>query len=296
MAYTGFTDFSPAFVDTFNQGWFILSKEKSKLWNVVTDKVVQNSATDYYKRMGHGDLGAIGAKGSETSFSSVDIDQRAVTLAHYGRADLLSYEEIIKMGGENPAGQLVQRHAEAVARKRDEIVIGAFLNDASVKGSTAVALPSGQTVAADYGSAGTNTGLTLGKIRRAKVILDTNGVDENNRVAIVSSEDMDALLANAEVTSQEYNAVRALIDGTIEGYKYMGFTWIVSNRLPVASGVRSTIFAHAGAVKIGYNDMPSTTIDRLPTHNNNFAIQTQTFLGGVRMEEESVVKVLTKDL
>jgi hypothetical protein len=290
---TGFSDFSPAFKDTFNQGWYLKSQEQSQLWNLISNKVVQNADTFYYKRLGTATLNSIGAKGTETQFSALSIDQRGIHLAQYGRADLLSYDEIIKMGGEDPTGQLVQRHAEAVGIKRDEVIINAFLGSATVKGGAAVALPAGQTVAANYDNSGVDTGLTLSKVRRAKVLLDKKGVSTKNRIAIVNSEALDQLLAIAQVGSADYNAVKPLVEGTIA--RWYGFTWVVSNLCPVdGSNIADFIFADADAVKIGYNDMPSTTIDRLPTHNNNFAIQTATFIGAVRMEEEAVVKVKAK--
>lgn len=298
MAYTGFTDFTPAFKDNFENGWFIQSKEQSKLWNLFADKTVQNSDTSYYKRMGHDDLNDLSAvaKGAETTFSSLAVDQRGLTLSRAGRADLLSFEEIMKMGGDDPTGQIVQRHAEAVGRERDRVIINALLGSAVVKGAASVALPAGQKVGIQYGeSPAADAGLTLAKIRKAKVLLDMAGVSERNRIAIVSSEDMDNLLGVTQVTSGDYAAVKALVEGTIEGYRFMGFTWVVSNLLPSATSVRKNIFTHTNALKIGYNDTPSTTIDRLPTHNNNIAVITETWVGAVRMEEESVVEVSNVD-
>lgn len=297
-AITGFSVFDPAFKDNFQNGWFIQSINQSKLWNLFGNKVVQNSATDYYKSMGHDDLNDMSAvaKGAETVFSSLAVEQRGVTLGRAGRADLLSFDEIMKMGGDDPTGQLVQRHAEAVGRYRDQVIINALIGSATVKGASAVALPAGSKVGIQYGeSPAADIGLTFNKIRKAKVKLDMAGIPEQGRIAIVSSEDMDSLLAYAQVTSADYASVKAIIEGTIEGYRWMGFNWVVSNLLPSAASVRKNIFTHTNALKIGYNDTPSTTIDRLPTHNNNVAVITETYIGAVRMEEAAVIEVSNVD-
>ncbi|MBW4710733.1 hypothetical protein KX928_23330 [Roseobacter sp. YSTF-M11] len=107
---------------------------------------------------------------------------------------------------------------------------------------TKSSLPAGQYVAANYkiGGGGSATGLTMDKLRKAKLLLNKAefGLDPQNMdpmCALISPDQVDDLIAIAEQTKLNINAftVDQLVDG--KPTKLLGFTWLVSNRIPYDS-------------------------------------------------------------
>ena len=79
----------------------------------------------------------------------------------------------------------------------------------------------------------------------AKKILDQNSVDPSiQRYIIVSPEQIEDLLNITAVTSADFNTVRALVQGEVD--TFVGFKFIVSNRLNTDSDGNRQVIAFAG--------------------------------------------------
>lgn len=158
-------------------------------------------------------------------------------------------------------------------------------------GVTPETLPAGQQVAVNYVESGSaaNSGLTLGKLRKANSLFGLAEVDENEpRVMAVTQLQLDDLLKTVEVTNNQYNAVQALVDGVVD--KFMGFTFKRVNSLPVASGVRSCVaWVKSG---IWYNmGERKTHIDVLPQQNHTMQVRLVGDFAATRSEEAKVVQI-----
>lgn len=107
--------------------------------------------------------------------------------------------------------ELAMTIGNALARRYDQLLIDA-LDAASTT----------YTVANSIG--GTNTGVNLAKLRKAKRLLDDNGVPSGNRFYALSAIGLnDQLLATTEATSSDFNSVKALVQGEVN--TYMGFSF-----------------------------------------------------------------------
>ena len=149
---------------------------------------------------------------------------------------------------------LVQTIAGATGRRMDQIILDAW--DA---GSTTL------TVAK---TVGTNDALDGTKIRRAKRLLDDQGVPPGDRFAVVSPQAMEQLLGNTSATSIDFNSVKPLTDGTLN--TWLGFQFITiearadEGGLPISTNDRTLYFVHKSALGLGVNIDRMTEINYVP--------------------------------
>jgi hypothetical protein len=99
--------------------------------------------------------------------------------------------------------------AAAIGRREDQMILDAL--DAA-----------NPTVTVDTNVGGANTGMNLAKLRRTKRFLDDRAVPTGMRCLVHSAEALEQLLSLPEVTSTDYNTVKALVNGEVN--TYMGFT------------------------------------------------------------------------
>lgn len=184
-------------------------------------------------------------------------------------------------------------------RKTDDKIIAAF-NAASnngENGTTSVAFPAAQLIAvsdrgfihdAEVLPASGNLPLTVGKVIGAKVKLDQSEL-EGERYAVVSAIQLGNLLSSTPVTSSDYNSIKALSNG--ETNAWMGFTWIHSERLPVASNVRSTFFWVKDAIQYKERPIASARITERADRSYRWYAYYEVERGALRRYDAGVVQV-----
>ena len=112
--------------------------------------------------------------------------------------------------------ELASSIAKAISRREDQLIIDALE-------ATATSL----TVAASIGGAASDLNVT--KLRRINRLLGENGVDEDEEITFAGSHfGKEALLGETEVTSSDFNSVRALVNGEVNTFLNMTFKWIAS--------------------------------------------------------------------
>tara|TARA_Y100000361_G_scaffold152112_1_gene170827 strand:- start:317 stop:982 length:666 start_codon:yes stop_codon:yes gene_type:complete len=214
-----------------------------------------------------------------------------VTLADYEVADLIDDQDKLRMIVD-PTSSYAQAQAFAIGRSMDDVIITAATGDAKTgeTGGTTTALPSGQKVAVNL--SGSNEGLTIGKLREAKFILDNNSVDPSiPRVMVVGPKQIQDLLATTQITSSDFNTIKALVQGDVD--TFMGFQFITSTRLAHNSGTDvRTCFAYAvdGLTLAVAKDL-TVRIDERPDKGYAVQVYACMSIGATRMEEEKVVEI-----
>ena len=201
----------------------------------------------------------------------------------------------------SPKSDVVTAHTYAFHRSRDQVTIDALEGTAYIgpSGTDTVSLGAGQKVVVNYvhGGTGSNSGLTLAKMIKAKSILGKNeaygqsGDKSDELIALVSQQQLDDLLANVdEVTNADYAAVKALVDGEVD--RFMGFRFIRTELLTLNSStdVRTCIFYCKSGIKVASNGK-SVRFAIRDDLNETLQIRTKWRHGATRMEEEKVVLV-----
>ena len=226
-------------------------------------------------------------RNSDTPLVKSDHRRRRISMFDFEWADLVDKQDKLKLIID-PENAYAINAAWALGRAMDDEVIAAFNASAATgkTGSTAVALPAGQQVLPAA------TGLTIDKLRQVKEILDSADVDPDEpRFIVVSPAQMTDLLETTEVTSSDFNTVRALVSGMLD--TFLGFKFILSNRLPAnttADGRLCFAWAMNGMLLAIAQDMQTRVEERA---DKSFANQVYLSMGigTTRMQEEKVVAI-----
>ena len=215
--------------------------------------------------------------------------RRRLSLASYEYADLIDDQDKVRMLID-PTSFYAQAAAAAKGRAMDDVIITAALGTASTgeTGSGSATLDATNNM---VGSASSNDGLTIAKLLEAKRKLDLNDVDPSiPRYIAVGPKQIEDLLGTTQVTSSDFNTVKALAQGDVNSF--LGFEFIMTNRLDVDSNDIRSCFAWAeDGLTLGIGKDVSARIDE----RNDKGYATQVYycmdIGAVRMEESKVVKI-----
>jgi hypothetical protein len=178
----------------------------------------------------------------------------------------------------------------AIGRAFDDEFISAIGGTAKTgeTGSGSQVLPAGQKIAADFPVGGAAEGLTINKLREAKLKLDNADVEEMDRFAAISPAGLQDLLETTEVGSADFNTVRALVNGELD--TFLGFKFIVTTRLIKTGNNRACYFWQRNAMGM-YELLALDVFVGLNPNKMNQQVYVKGDFGGVRLEDEAVVEV-----
>jgi hypothetical protein len=172
----------------------------------------------------------------------------------YQWGDLVDQDDKLKILI-NPESEYAIAARNAFGRIMDDVILAAMFGTAFAgpDGATGVTIPStggalttGQYVARtaltndltnQNGPTGTTTdgsSLSVQRLRLIKYLFDSQDVDpDEERFIAVSPNALKNMLFYTQVTSADYNTVKALAEGAIDSF--MGFKFIMTTRLPQVS-------------------------------------------------------------
>ena len=215
--------------------------------------------------------------------------RRRLSLASYEYADLIDDQDKVRMLID-PTSFYAQAAAAAMGRAMDDVIIAAALGTASTgeTGSGSATLDATNNM---VGSASSNDGLTIAKLLEAKRKLDLNDVDPSiPRYIAVGPKQIEDLLGTTQVTSSDFNTVKALAQGDVNSF--LGFEFIMTNRLDVDSNDIRSCFAWAeDGLTLGIGKDVSARIDERSDKGYATQVYYCMDIGAVRMEESKVVKI-----
>jgi enoyl-CoA hydratase/carnithine racemase len=209
------------FTTEFTSNWeHLLQQKVSKLRELVSVESVRGKEKTF-NQMAAVEMTKITSRAADTNISDVALAKRWLRPYPYEHATLFDEWDAEYLGEVSlPQSETVNNHAMAYMRTCDKVIIDAALGNAYTgeTGVTATALPAGQKVAVDYVETGStaNSGLTIAKLRQAAYLLTEAEVDDSDpRIIVVSAKQVQDLLRTTEVTSADYNTVKALVNGDI---------------------------------------------------------------------------------
>jgi len=280
------TQIETAFVEQYSSNVQMLSQQKG---SILRDKVRVESVTGknaFFDQVGSVTASLRAGRHVDTPRVDVPHSRRRVTLADYEFADLIDDLDKVRMLVD-PTSTYALAAAYAMGRAMDDAIITAATGsaDTGAAGGTPVALPAGQIIA----ETGT-TGMTIAKLREAKEIIDLADVDPSlPRHIIVSPKQITDLLGTTEVTSSDFNTVKALAQGDIN--TFLGFNFVVSNRLNVATQIRDCIAFVSDGIGLAVGKDSTARIDERADKGYATQVYYSAAFGATRMEEEKVVKI-----
>lgn len=153
--------------------------------------------------------------------------------------------------------------ANAIGRREDQLILDAL--DAS-----ATTL----TVASSIGGAG--TGLNTAKCRRARRLLNEQGVPKGrgDRSFVISSEGMEQLLGDSDANTVDKNVIKALFDGDIS--HWVGFDFIELEErdeggLPKSGNDRTNFAYHKMSTGLAVGINMRTEVNYIPVKTSHLA-------------------------
>jgi hypothetical protein len=302
-----------AFVKQFSNNVFHLSQQKGSKLRPMVRIEAQKGESAFYERIGAAVAQLKVGRHADTPQIDSLHSRRRVTMADYEWADLIDKQDRIRMLID-PEGPYTQSAMWALGRAMDDVIISAADGTAysGPDGSTSVAHPNSQKIASVASGAGVN--LRVEALRHAKEIFDSNDVDESiPRYIAVTSSQIRSLLAQTEVTSSDFNSVKALVEGKID--TFMGFKFVRTERLltvpsTLAFNVSTGVVGSGGGNASGYRRVLAWAGDGLLLANGmdmtakiseraDKSYATQVYacmsIGATRLEEEKVVSILCNE-
>ena len=279
------TQVTTAFVQQYSANVQMLSQQKGSLLRdtVRTETMVGKNA--FFDQVGKATAVKRTTRHGDTPQIDTPHARRRMSLVDYEYADLIDDQDKVRMLID-PTSTYAAAAASAMGRAMDDEIIAAATGTAFTgeTGSTSTTLPAGQQIA--HGSAD----LTLAKLITAKKTLDLASVDPSiPRYIAVGPNQIEALLNNTTVTSSDFNTVKALVQGEID--TFLGFKFIVTNRLALASNIR-TCFAWAeDGLALGIGKDVTARIDERADKGYATQVYYCMSIAATRMEEEKVVSI-----
>lgn len=282
------TQITTAFVQQFSSNVQMLSQQMGSLLRNAVDSETVNGEKAFFDQVGSAAAVVRTTRHGDTPLMDTPHSRRMVTLSDYEYADLIDDQDKVRLLID-PTSTYSRAAAAAMGRAMDDVIISAALGTAKTgkDGSTSTAFDtSNNQIAA--GAAG----LTLAKLIEAKEILDAGDVDPSiPRYIAVSPKQISNLLGTTQVTSSDYNTVKALAMGEINSF--VGFNFIVTNRLGVDGSANRRVIAWAqDGIKLAIGKEPTARIDERADKSYATQIYYAQTIGATRMEEKKVVEVL----
>jgi len=190
----------------------------------------------------------------------------------------------------DPTSDYVKAMVNAMNRSKDDVIIASMGgNSRSTTGN--VILPASQKIAVG------GAGLTKAKIIQAKKLFRRNEADSHNGEELFITYSAQAaadVLSDTTLTSADFMAAKFLEQGDIEG-RWMGFTWIPSERTPLNAGTRLLYAWAKSGVTLGIGKDTTTKVGEDPSKGFNTRVYAKQAIGAVRSEEVKVVEIAIQE-
>lgn len=275
------TQITVAMVEQYKSNVLMLAQQKgSKLRGTVRSEMVTGKNA-YFERIGAVDMVDATSRHDDTPQIDTPHSRRRVSLTTSRFADLIDNADKVRTLID-PTSPYAMNAAWAAGRKMDAVIVAALAGNAyaGVAGATTVALPSAQKVAA------ASAGLTIAKLRSAREILLGADVDlDMGATCIINPAGLTDLLSATEITSSDYNTVKALVQGQVD--TFLGFKFVVSTQV---TALKAYCYAKNAAV-LAVGSEPVVRISERADKNYSTQVFVEMDIGATRVEDEGVVEI-----
>lgn len=306
------TQITTAFVQQYSANVLHLSQQKGSRLRGACRNESQKGKAAFWDRIGSVTAQVSSTRHGDTPISDTPHSRRMVTLSTYKHADLFDSADKVRTLID-PTSEYLKSFMYAFGRAMDDVIIAAALGTAYTgeTGSDATVLPTTQKIVPVSGGFGAN--MNVGALRTAKMILDQSDVDPSiPRYCALNASMLNAMLGQTEVTSSDFNSVKALVQGELN--TFLGFNIIRTERLLAQSGAllfnstsglyeastgtvdangyeRAVCWAQDGLLFSVGQDFKGRISER---DDKCYSMQAyaEMDVGAVRMEEEKVVEIL----
>ena len=264
--------------------WHLAQQKGSKLRNKIRTRSITGDAT-YFERLAASTAVAKTDRHTVTPSLNLDHSRRKVTMGDYLWASLIDEEDKRRMIVD-PVSAYTTNAGYAMGRQWDDLIIAAAVGSSYDGTNTEVVFDTtNQQVAAG------TTGMTIAKLTEAKYILDDNDVDTMGRCIVISPQELSQLLNTTEITSSDYNSVKALVKGEIN--TFMGFDFITSTRLTDDATNRNCFAFQRDAMGLAYAKDTEIKVGERADMSYAMQVFARFTANAGRIDDAGVVSILT---
>lgn len=279
-----------AFIQQYNNTIYLLAQQMDTRFRgaVMVDTNWTGSAK-FYDQYNQDSAVELITRYADTPTQLPDFRRRMVTPRYFVSATLEDPKDALQMAID-PKSTMMQAKMAAFNRTTDDLIISAQGGTAYTgqTGATPVTFPAANQIVYNQFSSG--NGMTKAKVLAAKRILDYGEVEKNERFLSHTAAQLEDLLNTTEVTSSDYNVVKALVQGELN--TWIGFSFIHSERLLTDASSNRLCYAwQRMAVQLAIQKDIEGRIDERADKNYAWQVYMRMCMGATRMEESRIVQI-----
>lgn len=291
-------DVTTAMKTTYDMHFTLLEQQMgSELQDSVQRENIEGEYK-YFDFIDSADATEVFTRNADTINEDMVYTRRRLSLRRFTFAPLVdTFDKLALIN--DPTSQIVQDALFAMGRTKDKLIIEAAYGTTygGYDGTTSYTFDTGNNQIA-VGAAG----LTVAKLREAKSILDGHNVNPAiRRYIAVTAKQMDDLLGTTDVTSIDFNTVKALVQGEFD--TFLGFKFIPVNGdvessaiLPVDGSSYRRVLAWAeDGLMLGVGQDVKTNIQQRIDKNMSYQIYNELWMGTMRTSEKKCVEILCSE-
>ena len=276
------------YIQTFERNVRHLAQQAdTRLRRFVTEKATDGQKHNW-ERLGSGEASLKAAARVATPTSDLPWSRRVSLAQTYHMGETVEQEDVVQMLID-PNSNVSAAIANGMKRKIDDILIAAATGTALNGDGTTSTFPAGQVV-------GDGTGvISIDNILEVQEKFYKNDIDpDESKVMVISPTVQRKLMSLMEVTSGDYQNSKALATGMLPNW--MGFVWVVSNRLLVPTvGQISCLAFTKRALGFQVNRDITAKVAEDPSLSFAWRIYAAMTMGAVRTEDEQIVHLRVKN-
>lgn len=302
-------------VQAYTANVYQLSQQRASRLGPVVRTEVFKAKTEYFDRIGLATAQKKVSRNSPTPNLDITLSRRAVTTSMYEWATLVDRKDKL-LQIHDPENQFAQAASMSLGRAMDTVIINAALGNVMTgeSGTTAVALPNSQKMACVAN--GVISSPNVDMLRQLKAKFDAAEV-VGPRYIVHNAAQLQSLLGQTQVTSADFNTVRALVNGEIDtfmGFKFLhtelilpsstysgGTTYDPNTGLYSSaagalalSGSENSMIAFVGdGLILGKNEEAMGRIEERSDYSYSVQVYNSMDFGAARMEEVKVVEIVS---
>ena len=279
------TQITTAFVQQFSSNITLLSTQKGSRLRGSVDEESVTGEKAFFDQIGSVAAIERTTRHGDTPLVETPHSRRMAVMSTFEWADLIDDSDKVRLLAD-PTSVYAQTAANAMGKAMDDKIIEAATGTSLTgkAGASSTTMLSANQIA--HGSAD----LTIAKLISAKEILDAADVDPDiPRYIAVAPAQISALLGTTQVTSSDFASVKALAQGQVDSF--LGFKFIVSNRLTVASSIRKCFAWAEDGIKLAVGKDVMAKIDERADKSYSTQVYYCATFGATRMEEAKVVEI-----
>lgn len=305
-------------VKAYASNVYHLSQQEGSVIEPLCRKESFTGKAEFFDRLGEATAQDKVGRNTDTPNLDIEHSRRMVTTVTREWGTLVDRKDKLQ-NIHDPANEYVKAAAYGLGRRKDQVLIASAFGNAMTgeEGATTTVLGNAQKVTAVASGALAYANVQM--LRKAKYVMDHAKV-KGKRYIVHSADFLEALLSQTEVTSADYNTVRALVNGELNSflgfefkhceeidsvvaatydtntYKFDTATGLYSSGGTALGGTEKCAIAmvEGGLICGETSGSFIARIDERSDKGYSQQVYTAIDMGGLRMEEAKVVQLIYK--